>query len=345
MSPIKKINPRFRQITDLLFFSDRMDLDLSDFKFLLKNDYKENISYVWDRFLKSSQIFWEEGDKFWAHRLTFLFSLNDNSLIEKITDYIESRMFSLIKTKKEINPQYDIEYLQFLEYCKVKRNQKENMFSIRSRLVQLTSNTNIDKLFGIISHCIPTVFRNMDEYADLLIQKIPISAYNFDVLLALEQRGFVFDKYPIVKLAQELISKRNPSFRNGIAFLTIINDATIRDSLKKEYNISCRDKLLNLLQECEFKLLEAHHLRNIKNLLDLDAGIADDFAAIYVNKLYSRKVKHKKSNIDKLIRLIKEIPQISAKKILACLSGKNKSSDIKYMLLSFPELKKLAIFI
>jgi hypothetical protein len=42
---------------------------------------------------------------------------------------------------------------------------------------------------------------------------------------------------------------------------------------------------------------------------------------------------------------MKTFPQISPKKILAYLSSQNKMTDIKYMLLAFPNLRKLAAFV
>src|SRR5882724_4870297 len=58
---LNEINPKFRQLTDLLLFSDQMDLDLSEYKFLLRSNQTAHYPYFWDRFQKASEIFWEKG--------------------------------------------------------------------------------------------------------------------------------------------------------------------------------------------------------------------------------------------------------------------------------------------
>jgi hypothetical protein len=73
--------------------------------------------------------------------------------------------------------------------------------------------------------------------------------------------------------------------------------------------------------------------------------VVDELAIIYADKLYQRRTSHKKSNADRLIRLLKSVPQITPKKILAYLSSRNQVPDIKYILSAFPDLRKLAAFV
>ena len=85
MAPIlENINPKFRTLVDLLFFSNRMNLDLSDFKSFMKDNHDNHVEYLWDRFQKASQIFWEDGLSFWLHRLTFILNLNEKSLTKDV---------------------------------------------------------------------------------------------------------------------------------------------------------------------------------------------------------------------------------------------------------------------
>jgi hypothetical protein len=340
-----KINPKFRQLVDLLLFSDRMDLDLSEFKSFLKENYDINFEYVWDRFIKSSEIFWENGEQFWSHRLSFLLGLNERNLSKSIEEHLEKRMFNLIRVKEEANILYDIEYLQFLEYCKIKSARQESLISIKNYLTELPAHIKFDKLINIISSFVPIVFADINEYAEAITKKITQSARSFDLLIALEKHGVSFDKQPIVKLAREIIVERARNEKNCRAFFTILNNTEIRTKLKQEYKPSYRKKLLDLLDCCDYHMIEEHHLCNIKNLIELDNTIADELSIIYADKLYHRNTGHKKANADKLIRLLKTIPQIVPKKILAYLSSHNKMSDIKYILSAFPELRKLAAFV
>lgn len=342
---LDKINPKFRQLTDLLFFSDRMDLNLSEYKHLYKSHYNDHFEYLWNRFERSSEIFWEDGETFWANRLKFLFSLNDKILSQDIETFLEKRMFNLIKTKHRIHIKYDNEYLQYLQLCKVKQLSGESLIDIKKQLTDLPSHMNADKLMMIINSFIPMVFANIEEYVELVSKKITQSARNFDLLKSLESQGLKFNKLPMIKLTKEILLERTFNIKNRRAFFVMLNDSDILKQFKAEYQPAYRNKILLLLEECEYQEIEDHHLRNVKNLLELDESIADDLAAIYANKLYARITGHKKANADRLIRLMKMFPQIVPKKMLAYLSSSNKISDIKYILTAFPNLKKLAAFV
>jgi hypothetical protein len=73
--------------------------------------------------------------------------------------------------------------------------------------------------------------------------------------------------------------------------------------------------------------------------------VADELAVMYADELYSRGSGHKRANADRLIRLLKTVPQVSQKRMLVYLSSNNRMGDIKYILSAFPELKKLAAFV
>lgn len=342
---LDKINPKFRELVDLLLFTDRLDLDLSKFKELLKENYTHHFDYFWDRFQKSSDIFWEEGEKFWSSRLTFLLSLNDKNLSKHVEEHLEKRMFHTVKIKNQLNTKYDIEYLQFLELCRVKYERKESLLTVRNYLTEMPSYINSKKMIDIVNSFIPTVFKNIDEYVGIMTKKITQSARHYDLLIALEGTGVPFDKTPLIELARDLILERARSDKNLRAFFTLLNDDYVRAGLKQFYDASYRDKLLELLGACDYRVIEEHHLRNIKNIIDLDASVIDELAILYADELYKRGTGHKKANADRLIRLLRTVPQISSKKILVYLSSNNKMADIKYMLSAFPELKKLAAFV
>jgi len=342
---LDKINLKFRQLVDLLFYSDRMDLDLSEFKSLLKENYDIHFEYLWDRFKRCTEISWENGEQFWSHRLSFLLSLREKTLSKYIEEYLEKRMFSLIRSKHELNVQYDIEYLQFLELCKIKHANKEDLTSVKNYLTDMPAHINLDKLISIVNSFIPIVFSDLNEFAQVIAKKIPHSSRSFDLLIALEQRGIDFDKQPIVSLIKEILIERKHNEKNRRAFFTLLNDKDIAAKFKKEYQPAYKSSLLHLIDACDYQMIEDFHLRNIKNIIELDASIAEEVAVIYANKLYKRAAGHKKANADRLIRLLKSVPQIAPKKILAYLSLNNKMADIKYMLSAFPELRKLAAFV
>jgi hypothetical protein len=270
--------------------------------------------------------------------------LNENSLNEEVASYIEKRMFNLIKIKYTVNPKFDIEFQQFLEYCRVKHSRNESLQVIKEQLIGLPAQVSAEKLMQMIYHFVPLLFKNVNEYTDHIAKRIPTSARNFDLLRELEGHGLPFNKQPVMQLAKDLLVDRTQNDKNRRALFAMLFDPTIVSYLKST-QLSFKDRIISLLNACDYKEIEDHHLGNIKNLLELEPSLGDDIASIYAEKLYARGTGHKKANADRLIRLLKTFPQIQPKKILAFLSSNNKMTDIKYMLSAFPDLKKLAAFV
>jgi hypothetical protein len=342
---LDKIDPNFRNIVDLLFFSNRMDLELSEFAALLSRNYSDHTEYIWDRFKKSSEIYWDNADDLWHHRIDLILSINDKNLTKKVSESIEQKMFILARSKYELNVKYDTAYMQFVQYCKVKHSRKESLLSIKNYLTELPAHIKTEKVVGFINNFIPSVFETFDEYAAFISKKIVHSPRNFVLLLELEKIGIPINKETIIQLAQQILLDEAFGDKNKRAFLTVIRDPFILSSLKKEYNDSYRSRLLEFVYDCDYSLLEENYLSNIKNIISLDESIADELAIDYCNKIYTRRTGHKRANIDRVIRLLKKCPQISSKKLLAQLSVNNKIADIKHLLLAFPDLKKLAAFV
>lgn len=343
VSIYENLNPKFRNLTDLLFYSDRMDLDLSEYKSLYKENRTTHSIYLLNLLKRAADIFWEDNDSFWSNRLKFIFSLNEKHITEDVSSFIEKRMFNLIRFKLDINVKYDIEFQQFLAYCKVKFQKGEELNSIKEQLLALPSNTSATQIMQVVPHFIPLFFKDINEYIDHIIKKIPQSARNFELLRELEDLGLSFNKQPIVSLAKDLLLERVYNDKNRRALFSLLYDDTVFSSLK-ELQVP-KIRLTGLLNATDYKEIEDRHFSNIKHLLELDPSLGEDVANIYASKLYARGGGHKKANADRLIRLLKMFPQIQPKKVLAFLSSNNKIIDIKYMLNAFPDLRKLAAFV
>lgn len=343
VSIYENLNPKFRNLTDLLFYSDRMDLDLSEYKLLYKENRTTHSAYLLNLIKRTADIFWEDNDSFWSNRLTFLFSLNEKHISEDVSSFFEKRMFNLIRFNLNINAKYDVEFQQFLAYCKVKLRKNEDLNTIKEQLLALPSSTSATQLMQIIPHFIPLFFKDINEYIDHIIKKIPQSARNFELLRELESLGLSFNKQPIISLAKDLLLERVYNDKNRRALFSLLHDSVVFSSLKELQ--APKNRLIDLLNAADYKEIEDRHFSNIKHLLELDPSLGEDVANIYASKLYARGGGHKKANADRLIRLLKMFPQIQPKKVLAFLSSNNKIIDIKYMLSAFPDLRKLAAFV
>jgi hypothetical protein len=164
------------------------------------------------------------------------------------------------------------------------------------------------------------------------------------MLKALEKAGVKYNKDWLINLAISLMVEKG-SDKNRRLFFALISDQEILSGVKEKYSPYYKSKLTALLNSCDYSLLENNHLTNIKNILKLDDSLANHICTTYVNKLYSRQFSHKKSNADRLLRLTREVPEISARMVLSYLSSKHKMNDVKYMIDHFPEVKNLSAFL
>ena len=340
MPNLEKINPKFRQITDLLFLSEKLDINLSNYKSLLKINQKDHIDYLLSKFEESSHIFWVNGSKIWSFRLNFLFSLKEKIVSLRIRKFIEKRFLNLIKVKSSPNPKYDIELVQFIEYCKYCRSKKEFLITLQESFILLAPQTNLNKLIQTVKFLIPSLFNDIQEFGNLILSRALQSIQNFSLIKQLKNHGYKFSMDSIVSKISEIIFETNEK-HFSYTILALMLDPEIKSLLREAYNLSFKDEFCNFIKSCDFWLLEDKWLRNIVNLIDIAPDLADDIANIYIEKLYAQGYSHKSANSDRIIRLLNKCPQISSKKTLAILSSKNKMLDIKRLLMAFPELKKL----
>ena len=339
---LDKIDLQFRFLADQLFFTDRTDLDLSNFQTLFGNK-DEHYQYLMDRFFRSTQIFWEES--FWLSRFDLLFTHNPRRMDREIESHLLSQFWRLISNNMGATPQFNNEYLQFVDWVKVISRRKEDVNDIREFLLGLGYTVQAARLSSIIENFIPYIFCDMAEYISILSQRVGQSARSFEILRQLEKQGLPVDKSQLFRLVKDLLFKRVPNRGNRRSFFAMIDDASLMAALKNDYKLEHRARLIALLHKCDFKEIEENHLRNIKNLLEIDSTIADELLTIYSDKLYARGTGNKGANIKRLIRACKTYPQFSPKKVLAYLSANNRMSDVKFLVNAFPDLKVLVPFI
>lgn len=342
MIQLDRIDPQFRLLVDQLFFTDRTDLDVSQL-FQWLNGHDNHFDYLWDRFSRSSEIFWDET--FWIHRFGLLLSLNIKRIENDIENLLLSRFKNLLMSNPGANVKYHNPYIHFVAWSKAKSLRKENITPIKELLLSLPHFTQASKVLSVVKNFIPDIFPNEDEYIAALSIKVGQSARSFEIIKKLETQGIAVDKSPLFKLAQNLLFKRVPNRPNRRSFFAMIDDPDIMNHIKLEYKPEHRTRLINLIKACEFKEIEEYHLRNIKNLLQLDDSIADELFTTYAASLYARGYGYKKANVQRLIRICKNYPQFSPKKVLVWLTNQNRLADIKYLISAFPELKVLVPFI
>jgi hypothetical protein len=248
-------------------------------------------------------------------------------------------------TQYNASPKYHNTYIQFIAWSKAKVSKKENVNPLKEILLSMPHFTQASKILSVVKNFIPHLFLNQEEYIADLSVEVGQSARSFELITQLESQGINIDKAPLFKLAKNLLIKRVPNRPNRRSFFAMISDPAIMAHLKSEYKPEHRDRLLSLINACEFKEIEEYHLRNIKNLLEIDGSITDELMITYANSLYGRGTGYKKANVQRLIRVCRTYPQFSPKKVLVYLSSQNRMPDIKYLVIAFPELKTLIPFV
>lgn len=342
---LEDLDPKFREQTDLLLLTNKQNLDLNNFILLLQNNYENNLKYFLDRFVKSCDVFWENNAEIWYYRLSFIFSLKDKNISNRVSSFFEKRMSKLCHRKFCISPLYDVEFLQYQVLCQIKKDRNENLGFAFKLLEELPSFFKVENTIGVVNQFIPTIYSSIEEYAENISKKINNSSKNFIMLKALDQYGISYNRKWIIELSNNLLLEKSLSDKNKGLFFALLSDIEVLNGLKEKYSSLHKKKLISLLNHCDLHLFESAHLNNIKNIITLDPSITDNLVKIYVNKLYARQYSHRRSNADKLIRLINKVNSISPRLVLSYLSSKNKMSDVKYMLKYFPEVKNLAAFL
>lgn len=340
-----KIDDKFKNLTDLLFYSSIKNLDIEVYKSFFINNKIHNKEYILNVFKASSNIFWENSAHLWFYRLEMIYLL-DKSLFSEIDKLISKSFSSALRNADHI--EYDISYIQHVELCKVKRKYKKSLLKTKDYFLQMINVLNFDILYSVINNYIPILFSSKNELIKLITNRVIISINNLNFLFFLEKKGELPDKSSLMSLSKNFLDQNKKTiisdkYRKSI--LALILNKDILEYIKSIYCAQYRSNLIAVLQSSDYFEIEGNHLNVIESLLYLDESLADEIANIYIAKLYARYVSHKKANVDKVIRLLRKFKLISPKKVLILLSKLNRSKDIKYIVKEFPELKNLAMFI
>lgn len=341
------INPKFRHLTDLLFYSNRTDLGVSDFRDVLSSD-ASNRKYFLDQFEKGRHIFWENGADLWYFRLSLIYKI-DKRLKRNIITRIEKNMAALLANKKsrKIDPEKDLDLQIYIQHCKVKKDNGEDMSLIRSYLMNLPSQVKKEYVIHVIQCFIPVIFKSMRDYSDIVVHNVTKSFWNFGVLKELEKNGFYVDKARLARIAIDIYLRRARNNYNIQVFFNLLEDKEVLELVKKGYKPEHYSQFIDLIRNSGYIIFSNHNYSfdNIRNLIDIDPTITDTITKIYIDNLYTRYPKHNRANADRIVKLIKTIPEVSEKTVLAYLSSLNKMADLTHILQEFPELKKLSAFI
>lgn len=338
---LSKVDSEFRVLVDLLFFTDRTDVNLLTFKDYIKKH--NNFKYFEDRFDKSTQIFWSA--EFWNHRIQSLLLLKNKRITKFIENKIEKNFLHLLSNSYKININNDVSFVQYIEFCKVKNKHNLSVHLLRQNFINICSYANIKKVLYIGDIVVPALFSSYEEYVKYLFLDIKFSNKNLKILHALRNRGIQVHIHLMNEITILMLSNRLRTSKERRLLFDLIAFPGISDYLKANWNSDLKNGLMESIKITNFYELDQNHFETIKRIINIDSSLTEDLCIIYLDKLYSRYTTHKKANIDKINKFIKNFPQVSPKKILSWLSSTNKNYEIKLLFKEFPDLNKLALFV
>ena len=336
------MNPDFRNKTDLLFFSNRLDLDLDNYKDLF-NEGPSNDLHVLDRFYKASEIFWENSAEIWNYRFTILLGLENPALTKALEKNVNKKAFTLLRKKQVISP-WDNSFIQYLELCKVKWGRKESLSQIRNYLLELPDSIKPENVLLIIEKFIPYVFKNINEYISYLCKRIIYSTRNLIILKELKERGFVYD-CELLKEQLDLTLKNVSSVKMGRAFCALLNEKEVALHLKEQLSPSINKKVINIIAQLSFKEMEDNNYFIFKTITEMDSTLSESLLDIFATKLFTRGNSHLTSNCNKLAKLSKNATAFNSKVIFRYLISLDKLNYIKALTIHFPEYQDLIPFL
>lgn len=342
MIEYKDLDPNFRNITDLLFFTNRLDLDLSTYKeSFYKSSY--NVDYLLDRFFKGSQIFWDNLSEVWNSRFDLILSLENPTITRAIEKHISKKMVALLRNKRDENFS-NIEYIQYLELCKAKWRRKESLSYVRNYFLELPDSLKTNQILTLIESFIPYVFKDLQDYSDYLCKRIIYSSKNLDILRELKSRGIDYN-VSLLKDKLDLILTIDTSPKSTKAFVSLLNEPKILQHLKYNLSEKTNKKIISLLAELSFKEIEKNNYFIFKILTDIDSEFIIPLLKFYIVNLLSRGSKYIKSNCNRIANLNKQVPVFSSKEIFKYLLSENLLNYIKELCVFFPEYKELIAFV
>lgn len=342
MSKSRILNSEFRNKTDLLFFTNRLDLDCKNYKDLFWLDIENNSQYILDRFYKGSEIFWDvDSEGVWNSRLTILLDLESVVVTKAVDKFVNKRLVALFRNRQDLNIKYYTEFIQYLEFAKVKYSRKENLSQIRNYLLELPNSFKVEKVIEIVRLFIPFIFKDVNEFASQLCRKIIHSPKNLLILRELERLGVKYNRQLLVDCF-DLVLAKPTSRKTAKAFMALMEEKEVVSHFK---TLKVGSKIDELMFELDFKELE-HNKYVVFNNLTVDCErLVAPLLELYIDKLLLRGSRYIKSNCNRCARLCQALPSFEPKMVFHYFSSKNKLEYVREFSNLYPSLKQYIPFL
>ncbi len=338
------LNSEFRNKTDLLFFTNRLDLDVKNYKDLFWLDVENNSQYILDRFYKGSEIFWDVGaEALWNNRFNVLLELESILVTKAIEKFVNKRLVSLFRTKQDLSIKNYTEFIQYLEFTKIKHIRKENLSQVRNYLLELPNSFKVEKVIELVKEFTPFIFKDMSDFASQLCKKIIHSPKNLLILKELEKLGINYNRQLLVDCFDLALAKPT-THKTAKAFMALMEEKEVISHFKTLKPFPGA-KIDELMFELAFKDFEHNKYIVFNNLTQDYEELVEPLLELYVDKLILRGSRYLKSNCNRCARLCQALPCFEPKMVFHYFSSLNKLDYIREFSNLYPALKQYIPFL
>lgn len=341
MLRLDKVDLKFRSLSDLFLLSNNSVPDSVIFSALLKD--KDNFNYFWNRFRISSNIFWEDNNEVWYNKFIYLLSLNNKSLSTRIERFLEKRFKQILLSDKAPHIIYDIEYSQYVQFCKAKKKLKHKLKFVREFLLSTIERSKFERSIPIVKEFIPTVFKDINDLSITLSNKLYHGSSYLIILRELEKKhGAITNNVKIYNIFLNLLSRKNHTFEQKDALLSLIIDDSIFALIKQNYNPSIKKSFTSLVKNIGYYEVVENNFKAFKNIIEIDNSFLDSMVESVITSIYKSYFNARKINL--ILKLMKSVPEIQPKKVFYAVANNNGKMEMKTLVRKYPELKGLSLF-
>lgn len=340
-----KITPRFRYLTDLLFYTERKDLDLAEFGELLNSCDSNSSNYFLTRFERAANISWENIKDYWFHRFCFIIALNNKKIKKGVYYLVEDRFKFFIE--RDFDLEINLSIIQYVQLCCARKYLGLPLDKEKEYLLCLSNFLVPERAVEVCELFIPIIWKNKKHLINNLISKFPALHHSDKLLAYLRDNNYSLNNKKLAKQVIDFCVRGKNDPESAKLFFNILGDDKVLDLFKTMYTEELRMKLYKKVESLGVSSLTygTNGFNIIETVKYIDPELTDQLTELYVTYVYSRYCRHNSSNVDRIIKFIKTVDGVNPKIVLVCMTKLNKNKDIKKIIKAYPKLKKLSLFV
>lgn len=343
MADLNNISPKFRNLVDLLFFSNK-NIDVDVFKTLFKENYHVNFKYLTDTFSKSKHIFWEDGHELWRSRFVAIFSLNDKNVSNYFENVIINDFLYTLRSKQKDDLCLKNEFFLFCQWCNVKRNDFSIVPSmdLNNCILLISIYMKKDLVTDVVKSFVPYTHSSYEEMGEFLTRNL--KSYPLNILPISEFIGQGYIKSDLLyNVVSNLLKTQNITKQSSTLFFTLLNNSDVKQHLvSTDYE---KSDFYDYFKYATNLDLEKGHFQLFKNVNDIDKEMVKELFSIYIHKVYERNTYKRNSNFNKIIKTLKTLDFLDPRIFLSFLIEYDLRKELSDLYNIYPDFGRIILYL